>query len=84
MINAAHWLGALAGVVGTIGIKDTPGRAMIHAAASRLQTPVTLVALVVEGKGLSGLFIGDYLSFLISHWLRVRIPARSQSFSRGF
>jgi nickel-dependent lactate racemase len=62
MINATHWLGALAGVVGTIGIKDTPVRAMIHAAASRLQTPLTLVALVVEGKGLSGLFVGDHLS----------------------
>jgi len=62
MINATHWLGALAGVVGTIGIKDTPVREMIHAAASRLQTPVTLLALVVEGKGLSGLFVGDHLS----------------------
>jgi nickel-dependent lactate racemase len=62
MINATHWLGALAGVVGTIGIKDTPVRAMIHAAASRLRTPVTLVALVVEGHGLSGLFVGDHLS----------------------
>lgn len=62
MINATHWLGALAGVVGTIGIKDTPVRAMIHAAAARLQTPVTLMALVVKGHGLSGLFIGDHLS----------------------
>ena len=62
MINATHWLGALAGVVGTIGIKETPVRAMIHAAAMRLKTPITLVALVVEGHELSGLFIGDYLS----------------------
>jgi nickel-dependent lactate racemase len=62
MINATHWLGALAGVVGTIGVKDTPVRAMIHAAASRLQTPLTLIALVVEGHGLSGLFVGDHLS----------------------
>jgi len=62
MINATHWLGALAGVVGTIGIKDTPVRAMIHAAASRLQTPLTVLALVVEGKGLSGLFVGDHVS----------------------
>ena len=51
MINATHWLGALATVVGTIGIKETPVRAMIHAAAQRLPTPVTLVALVVEGHG---------------------------------
>jgi nickel-dependent lactate racemase len=62
MINVTHWLGALGGVVGTIGIKDTPTRAMIHAAAARLATPVTLVALVVEGYDLSGIFVGDTLS----------------------
>jgi len=59
MINATHWLGALAGVVGTIGIKETPVRAMIHAAAKRLRTPVTLAGLVVDGHDLAGLFIGD-------------------------
>jgi nickel-dependent lactate racemase len=59
MINATHWLGALAGVVGTIGIKDTPVRAMIHAAARRLATPITLAALTVDGHELAGLFIGD-------------------------
>jgi len=62
MINATHWLGALAGVVGTIGIKETPVRAMIHAAAERLKTPVTLIELVVEGGRLGGLFVGDHLS----------------------
>lgn len=62
MINATHWLGALAGVVGTIGIKDTPVRAMIHAAAEKVTTPITLIALVVDGEDLSGLFIGDYRS----------------------
>ncbi len=59
MINATHWLGALATVVGTIGIKRTPVREMIHAAARRLNTPVTLVALIVEGVDLAGIFIGD-------------------------
>ena len=62
MINFTHWLGALAGVVGTIGIKETPVRAAIHAAATRLKTPLTLIALTVEGDGLSGLFIGDHLT----------------------
>ena len=62
MINATHWLGALAGVVGTIGIKETPVRAMIHSAAERLKTPLTLIALVVEEHELSGLFIGDHLT----------------------
>jgi lactate racemase len=59
MINATHWLGALATVLGTIGIKDTPVRDMIHAAAQRLPTPVTLVALIVDGHDLAGIFIGD-------------------------
>jgi nickel-dependent lactate racemase len=59
VINATHWLGALATVVGTIGIKDTPVRAMIHAAAQRLKTPVTLAALVVEGHDLVGIFVGN-------------------------
>jgi lactate racemase len=54
MINVTHWLGALAGVRGTIGIKDTPVRAMIHAAAEHVPTPSTLIALVVVGKGLAG------------------------------
>jgi len=61
MINSTHWLGALAGVVGTIGIKNTPVREMIHTAAKKLDVPVTLVALVVEGNDLAGVFIGDYL-----------------------
>jgi len=62
MINATHWLGALAGVVNTIGVKDTPVRVMIHTAARRLSTPVMLIALVVENNRLSGVFIGDLLS----------------------
>ena len=59
MINTTHWLGALVGVIDTIGVKDTVVRAMIHAAASFVPRPVTLVALVVVGSGLAGMFIGD-------------------------
>ena len=59
VINATHWLGALATVLGTIGIKDTPVRAVIHAATSRLKTPVTLAALIVSGHDLSGVLVGD-------------------------
>lgn len=59
MINATHWLGALAGVVGTIGIRDTPVRAMIHAAAGRLKTPVTLASVVIAGHDVAGIFVGD-------------------------
>ncbi|MCB8963382.1 MAG: DUF2088 domain-containing protein [Ardenticatenales bacterium] len=64
MINVSHWLGALVGVVGTIGIARTPTRAMIEAAAARLTVPVTLAALVVvatndDPAGLAHIAIGD-------------------------
>ncbi len=62
MINVTHWLGALAGVRGTIGLKQTPVRDMIHAAAAYVPTPVTLVSLVVIEDGLAGVFVGDYRS----------------------
>jgi len=62
MINVTHWLGALAGVRDTIGLKETAVRTMIHAAAEYISTPSTLIALVVVDKGLAGIFIGDYLS----------------------
>jgi nickel-dependent lactate racemase len=62
MINATHWLGALSGVVGTIGLVGTPVRAMIDAAAEMMNIPLTLIALVVEDHDLSGLFVGDRLS----------------------
>jgi len=60
MINTTHWLGALVGVMDTIGVKDTPVRRMVHAAAEFFPLPVTLISLVVVGKGLAGLFIGDH------------------------
>ncbi len=59
MINVTHWLGALSGVLGTIGFADTPVRAMIHAAAEFVTTPTTLVALTVEGGALGSISIGD-------------------------
>lgn len=62
MIDVTHWLGALAGVRRTIGIKDTPVRAMIHAAVELVPRPITLAALVVEGSGLAGVFVGDHLT----------------------
>ncbi len=60
MINVTHWLGALITILDTIGVEDTPMRRMIHAAADCLPTPVTLMAAVVDGGGLAGLFVGPH------------------------
>lgn len=62
MINTSHWLGALATILNTIGIKDTPVRALIHAAAAQVQQSISLVSMVVVGDGLAGIFVGDYLN----------------------
>ncbi len=62
MINVTHWLGALITILRTIGIKDTPVRDIIHAAAEKVITPITLVSLVVDKGGLAGMFIGDHIS----------------------
>lgn len=59
MINVTHWLGALITIRKMIGIKETPVRAMINAAADMVKTPVTLVSLVVVGEGLAGVFVGN-------------------------
>jgi nickel-dependent lactate racemase len=59
MINATHWLGALATVVGTIGVKNTPVRQMIHTAAKQINRDITLIAIVVEGHDLTDIFVGD-------------------------
>ncbi len=65
MINVSHWLGALVGVVDTIGIAETPVRAMIHAAAAFVDVPVTLLGLVVVDEAeLAGVFVGD----LVAAW----------------
>src|SRR5699024_8425389 len=60
MIDVSHWLGALCGIRDTIGVIDTPVRDLIHRAARRVPTPLTLVALVVAPDGaLDEVFTGD-------------------------
>src|SRR5689334_15081341 len=62
MINATHWLGALRGVIDTIGVRDTAVRALIHETAKLVTTPITLISLVVVDHGLAGLFVGDHIT----------------------
>ena len=63
MIDVMHWLAALSGILATIGVKETPVRALIRQAASLLPTPVSTVALVTDGAGggdsIAGIYAGD-------------------------
>jgi nickel-dependent lactate racemase len=61
IINATHWLGALATSMRTVGIKDTPVRRVIHRAAELVPTPILCIALVVRDKVLHGVFAGGYV-----------------------
>ena len=59
IINYTHWLGARVTCMKTIGVKDTPVRRVIHRAAESLPRPLTLLAMVMHGSRLCGLYAGD-------------------------
>jgi nickel-dependent lactate racemase len=59
IIHFTHWLGALVTNYEIIGTADTPVRAVIDRAAALLDTPLSLVALVVTHDGIAGMFCGD-------------------------
>ena len=58
IVNFTHWLGALVTSMRLIGVKDTPVRRVIHRAAEFIPKPVLLVALVLKGSALHGVYIG--------------------------
>lgn len=59
IIDVTHWLGALLTSSEIIGVADTPMRRLINRAASFIPTPTSLIAMVMHGKDLRGLFVGD-------------------------
>ncbi len=59
IINVSHWLGAVLTSYAIIGIRETPVRALIDRAASLIPTPTMLVAEVVQGDDLHGLYVGE-------------------------
>jgi nickel-dependent lactate racemase len=59
IINFTHWLGALVTSMHTIGVKDTPVRRIIARAAEFVSQPILCLALVMRGRELHGLYIGN-------------------------
>ena len=64
IINSIHWMGALATSSVAMGIKDTAVRRMLNRAAQFVlaERPITLLALVMKGKEVHGLYMGDLLA----------------------
>ncbi|MCG8351694.1 MAG: lactate racemase domain-containing protein [Chloroflexales bacterium] len=60
IIDATHWLGALATSMATIGVKDTAVRRVIHRAAEFVDRPLLCLALVLCGAELHGLYAGEH------------------------
>jgi hypothetical protein len=58
-IDASHWVGAVWTNLRTIGVRDTPARALIERACELVPTPVVYLNLVVAEGQLAGLFIGE-------------------------
>ena len=61
IIDVTHWLGALMTSRRIIGVADTPMRRLIDRAASFIPTPRLCVALVMHGRQLHGIFVGDMI-----------------------
>jgi nickel-dependent lactate racemase len=59
IIHFTHWLGALITSYEVIGTADTPVRAVINRAARLLDTPLSLLGVVVTHEGIAGVFCGD-------------------------
>ncbi len=58
VIDVTHWLGALLTSKEIIGVADTPMRRLINRAASFIPTPSSLIAMVMHGEDLRGVFVG--------------------------
>ncbi len=58
VIDATHWVGALVTSQSIIGVRETPVRRLIDRAASFIPTPRSLIALVMHGHDLHGIFMG--------------------------
>ncbi len=59
IIHFTHWLGALITSYAVIGTIDSAVRSVINKAASLLQTPLSLLAVVVTHDGVAGMYCGD-------------------------
>jgi nickel-dependent lactate racemase len=59
ILNFFHWLGAVITTPKIIGNKWTPVRRVVDRAAAMVTVPKLCFCMVVEGQGLSGLFVGS-------------------------
>jgi nickel-dependent lactate racemase len=59
IIHFTHWLGALITSSDVLGTIDTPIRAVINRAAALLDTPLSLLAVVVTYEGVAGVYCGE-------------------------
>ena len=59
IIHFTHWVGALITSYEVIGTIDSAVRSIINKAASLLQTPLSLLAVVVTHDGVAGMYCGD-------------------------
>jgi nickel-dependent lactate racemase len=59
IIDFTHWLGALLTSYASIGVAQTPVRAIIDRAAALIPRPRHAVCSVVTGEGIHGLYVGE-------------------------
>jgi len=58
LLNFFHWLGAVITIPKMIGVKDTPVRRLLEAAADMIPVEKFALCMVVRGADLAGLYFG--------------------------
>ncbi|HTI15300.1 MAG TPA: lactate racemase domain-containing protein [Dictyobacter sp.] len=61
IIDFSHWLGARVTNIGTIGVKDTLTRRVIHRAAEFVSQPLFCIAMVLQGSDFHGIYTGTHI-----------------------
>jgi len=85
ILNMFHWLGALLTSPAIIGVKHTPVRAVVDAAAGFLDMPKLCVSLVVGSAGLAGIYCGkpeEAWSAAADHSSEIHIVRKEKPFRR--
>lgn len=85
ILDMFHWLGALITNPAIVGVKDTPVRAVVDAAAELIPIPKLCVSLVMGAAGLAGIYCGspeDAWSAAADHSARIHIIRKEKPFQK--
>jgi len=85
ILDMFHWLGALITNPAIIGVKETPVRAVVDAAAELIPVPKLCISLVMGPAGLAGIYCGspeEAWSAAADHSARIHVIRKEKPFEK--